>query len=602
VGGKNQQMPTFLGKIELLYSLQLMGFLCLMLFSIFALATEFSPGHRVATINNESYLTGIIENAVDRNSLFDQLFYDSDGKPGHYDIPYPFSRIVSRIESSLGVSINGEANLVRSVFIPLGRCINRHAASPNYFRRPRVIVGVDSEHYGEGGRELTFLKDKIYIGYQELANAMEVISYNEEKGQFDFQVVTDYRSGQIPEVNHIERSKCTGCHQNNGPIFPQPPWDETNNNREIFKRLTEAVLDPEGTKPVFHGSDASHIDGSSNRANLYSLYQQFWQGVCKTKLERDVVRCRAAIFEMVILSRLQENNRGQAVSNRISNYLYPASINGIEKQWPQGISILSSDIENQNPIQNGSQLHLASAQRLLHPRSLMIRWQPSNLHRVIEGLAQFISLADFRYLDSLLYQTAVVNRASEVKMQGQCQLNRIDDRFSAGADSWQTGDIAVNCELRDGVFSKPYHFLGEFYFESGNVQTFPIAGRLILDSPGDIMGLTHSGGNIEPAGNNWKIDINLLDSKRQFHARLPGGDIAQKIEIRWPKENSADQLFSKNSSVLGSATLTVLSGYEILDSALLSMIEIADMGDSDLFSSKPFRGKMMMKGLFHELE
>ena len=600
------------------FSLGLPGFLGLaglMFLQFPAMAAGVTFGHKTAVSGNENFVplqtreSPLSEKkdqwtagALDRNSLFDQLFLVSGNNANHYDIPFPFSAVMSRIEDSLGISINGDANRVRSVLIPLGRCINRFTASPHFFEHPRVVIGVDSEHHGARDQQLKLLKDRIFIGYQEMANAMEVISYNPDAGRFEFQVVTDYQENQVPEVENVEQSICTGCHQNNGPIFSQPPWDETNNNREVFRKLTEVMMESNLEIPVFKGSDASRLDGSTNRANLFSLYQEFWQGVCQAGSAHESIRCRAAVFEMVLLHRLQENNRSLAYSNRINRYLYTASINGIAKQWPQGISILSSDIYNENPIQNGSLLHLASAENLLYPRSMMIKWQPENLFRMIEGLGRFISLSDIRHLDSRLYSLATQQSSSQIKMNGNCELKRVIYRSSQDLDNRRTGALSVNCELKQGVFSRPYHFMGELNFDSGELKTFPVADRLILDSPGAFIGLTHQGGSIKSKGDYWIVKFDLFDSKQQFHARLPDGGILQNIEIRWSKGITPDQLFAENSLVGGSATLSILSGYEALDAALTAMITRSESGNSDLLSTKPFRGNMFMEELFQMLE
>ena len=40
-----------------------------------------------------------------------------------------------------------------------------------------------------------FARDRLYLGYQENANLIEVISYNEAAARFEFQLVRDYRAG-----------------------------------------------------------------------------------------------------------------------------------------------------------------------------------------------------------------------------------------------------------------------------------------------------------------------------------------------------------------------------------------------------------------------
>jgi hypothetical protein len=98
---------------------------------------------------------------------------------------------------------------VKQVLIPLGRSLQRDSAAPDYFGYPRAVVAVDGEPGGPG--EL-YVKDRLYLGYQEKANLIEVISYNEDAGRFEFQVVTDYRAGGTPQVV-ANRAVCTACHR-----------------------------------------------------------------------------------------------------------------------------------------------------------------------------------------------------------------------------------------------------------------------------------------------------------------------------------------------------------------------------------------------------
>ena len=78
------------------------------------------------------------------------------------------------------------------------------------------------------------LKDRLYLGYQEKANAIEIISYNGKAGRFEFQVVHDYAPGLTPTVSYASRPLCMGCHQNGGPIWSEPPWEETQGSSTLY--------------------------------------------------------------------------------------------------------------------------------------------------------------------------------------------------------------------------------------------------------------------------------------------------------------------------------------------------------------------------------
>ncbi len=141
-------------------------------------------------------------------SLFDELFASASG----HDVPFPFERLVDALNARL------EPAAATTALIPLGRSLQRYEAAPAFFHSPRVILATDSE----GVRDLSdaLLRDRLYLGYQTAANAIEVISYNEEGGRFEFQRVTSYGEGLTSEVSYAERDICTGCHQGHGPIFP----------------------------------------------------------------------------------------------------------------------------------------------------------------------------------------------------------------------------------------------------------------------------------------------------------------------------------------------------------------------------------------------
>ncbi len=126
------------------------------------------------------------------------------------------------------------------MLIPLGRSLQRNAAAPRFFRAPRAVLAV-TEDPGRPGMPL--LKDRLYLGYQETAALLEVISYNEAAGRFEFQVVRDYRPGGQPRVLYAGRALCTACHQNAAPIFARQLWDETNANPKIARLLRDESRD-----------------------------------------------------------------------------------------------------------------------------------------------------------------------------------------------------------------------------------------------------------------------------------------------------------------------------------------------------------------------
>ena len=110
--------------------------------------------------------------------------------------------------------------------------------SEDFFRYPRAVFAVVADVASTPEAPLS--KDRLYLGYQETAAVVEVISYNETAGRFEFQVVKGYRAGGKPEVVYANRTVCVACHQNHAPLFSRQVWDETNANPALAQRLLAA--------------------------------------------------------------------------------------------------------------------------------------------------------------------------------------------------------------------------------------------------------------------------------------------------------------------------------------------------------------------------
>ena len=231
-------------------------------------------------------------------SLFDVLFERDDG----YQVPFPFSALLANIEGHLEP---GKTPI--RVLIPLGRSLQREAAAPLYFTYPRVVVAIDAEPRHEPGTANVFLRSLLFLGYQEKAKTIEVISYNDEAGRFEFQTVRNYGQGLVPRVTYAERGLCTACHQNGGPIFSETPWSETDDSYNISLRI-EALHPEYYDKPYFMRTDkrAWSIDYATDRANYFAAYQLLWRRACGVEpaVSEASVKCRAAVLEAIIKFRL----------------------------------------------------------------------------------------------------------------------------------------------------------------------------------------------------------------------------------------------------------------------------------------------------------
>jgi len=168
-------------------------------------------------------------------SAFDHLIDAPKTKLG-YEIPYPFEKLIAKIRSKLE-----DKQKLSVLFVPFGRSIQKFAADPNYFRYPRTILAVTGKSKPQNVAKIPIdFRSKLYIGYVEVTNTLEVISYNEILGRFEFQVVENYGKNRKPVAKYIARKICLTCHESSVPIFPGEPWSETNENNLIAENIIRA--------------------------------------------------------------------------------------------------------------------------------------------------------------------------------------------------------------------------------------------------------------------------------------------------------------------------------------------------------------------------
>lgn len=264
-------------------------------------------------------------------SLFDHLTTDARGIQR---VPFPFTALMARIEREVGPDALGHAG-VRSLLIPLGRSLQRNASIAEAWRYPRVVAAV----VGEPRAGAPLLKDRLYLGYHEKAGVLEVISYNEAAGRFEFQLVKDYRAGATPRVFHAQRTVCLACHHGAAPIFSRPGWDETNANPRVAAQLAR-------TAAVFHGvparrslDEANVIDDAIVRAARFETTQRIWREGCAPEA---AIECRARAFEAALRHRIgASDGRGTA---RLRELLAAAA------RWPDGLPLRDAEIPNRDPL------------------------------------------------------------------------------------------------------------------------------------------------------------------------------------------------------------------------------------------------------------
>jgi hypothetical protein len=344
-------------------------------------------------------------------SLFDQLFaVDRNGRAS-IELPFPFAALLARLDAQLARDPRSSLPPAKRVLIPLGRSLQRTAAAPDYFAFPRVVVAVDAE---PGTNSAPFLKDRLYIGYQEKSAVLEVISYNEAAGRFEFQLVKDYRAGGRPQVVYANRTLCFACHQNGAPIFSRALWDETNANPQAAALLAASGHDFYGI-PAERGVDIPYaIDNASERANGFALTQRLWREGCGAD-DLPARRCRAGLFAAALRHALSGGQAWVPDPDFEQSVAAPLRAEA-GRRWPGGLAVGDPDLPNRNPLQGVNAWPADDAARIARshvparfdpllprpPREIRQPGSPEALAALAAGLAEFVSAPDRQRIEAAL--------------------------------------------------------------------------------------------------------------------------------------------------------------------------------------------------------
>lgn len=352
-------------------------------------------------------------------SLFDLITTSPEGRR---QVPFPFDELVQRFEAAAGCSAT--ASCVRSVLLPLGRSLQRVAASPDYFRFPRIVAGVVAD-----GRGPWLLRDRLYVGYQERAGIIEVISYNEAAGRFEFQQVKNYRAGEQPQVFQARRTICVSCHQNHAPIFPRQVWDETNANPVLAAKLSVERVAYFGVATQGSTDIANALDDATDRSNRLALIQQLWREGCGDADEG--ARCRATAFLAAIQFALTDRRAYDDSAGFHADVVATLQRNA-RRQWPAGLAVANPDLPNRDPLAAASAqglqaFHVPAQLDPLLPRP-PLEVLPADGARLagilVSGIADSLPTFDIESLSAALNTRAAKSSPRKRLHRGRCEVRR----------------------------------------------------------------------------------------------------------------------------------------------------------------------------------
>lgn len=154
-------------------------------------------------------------------------------------LPTTFRGLVDLVEQRT----RGQATFT---FIPKGRSLVRGATT---FADPRIVVMVTTtEPEKVTAKDVVSHGSGVFLGFAKDAHLVEVISYDEKAGRYEFLLVEDFGlPGKTPRLRAADRNLCTACHNLGTPIFPVGLWSETvDHSPKVLAKVREAMGKPSG--------------------------------------------------------------------------------------------------------------------------------------------------------------------------------------------------------------------------------------------------------------------------------------------------------------------------------------------------------------------
>ena len=265
-------------------------------------------------------------------SLFDHLI------AANGQIPYPFPKLVELIRKN-----DPAAAAPLTVLVPHGRSLLKGLADDAH---PRVLAAADFEAPATSASLGLAPRGQLFLGFVENAAEIEVLSYNEAAGRYEFQLVQNYCAGCIPKLVYAKRAVCTTCHQGAVPIFSQRPWNETNGAPATATAIRTArgndqpYLDVPLANPL---GVPERFDQLTDVGGFIPATQRLWIDACGPSAD-----CRRTMLKLA-LSWLQ-NPAGFDAQSTAAQHLRELQ----QARWPEGgVAVAESDLANRDPVEEG---------------------------------------------------------------------------------------------------------------------------------------------------------------------------------------------------------------------------------------------------------
>ncbi len=265
-------------------------------------------------------------------SLVDFIFAENNG------IPYPFEKMIEVL-----ASYDQDGKAPASLMIPFSRSLLKASSD---LAQPRVVIAADMEPGNSSELQPQF-KGRLFMGLSQGADEIELVSYNELAGRYEFQLIKDYKVGGTPKLVYAQRSICLACHTNEATIFPVRPWQETTADPAVTTHAKQRI-----GSDSYHGlpvagslAIADRIDGFTDVGNSISTTQRIWIDGCGAGDTGN--RCRSRMLELALAFAMNPGGFNEA-DPRIAELLQLQ-----QQNWPaSGVVLANNDLMNRAPLED----------------------------------------------------------------------------------------------------------------------------------------------------------------------------------------------------------------------------------------------------------
>lgn len=307
------------------------------------------------------------------SSLFDKSFSKTlNNGDVVYQVDFPLKKLIEKIGRK------GNTAAVHSM-LPFSRSLQRPGDGrydPLNF--PRLVFSFKhTDHSLE--------RAKMFIGYVKKTDQLEVISYNDEAGRFEYQIVKDYSKN--PKVFYVNRGKCLSCHQGQAPIFSVPGWNDTNAGVLGRLLLIKAGIKDHNSesaklklKEKLFGKISSHdavgnFDALVRESNAITRDERVWALGCGK-----INKCRLSL----LMSSLAPNSESSIKLRPFAKKVIAAS--EFASQFYYSSFLLPTDMGAMKIIKENSNTGNSSAYENTVNNPLAIKQIVNNIYRLPERL------------------------------------------------------------------------------------------------------------------------------------------------------------------------------------------------------------------------